>query len=101
MGKKPVTPAKPSLLSIRKHLSAKGKQKPFTDIAQFISHVHETSARWQQEDWKHREADVRDVLNIARIVGQVWFRGQRNPQHGLQPVSYTHLRAHETGRNLV
>src|SRR5665213_852717 len=88
MGKKPVTPAKPSLLSIRKHLSAKGKQKPFTDIAQFISHVHETSARWQQEDWKHREADVRDVLNIARIVGQVWFRGQRNPQHGLQPGLY-------------
>jgi hypothetical protein len=28
------------------------------------------------------------LLNIARIVGQVWFRGQRNELHGLQPGLY-------------
>ena len=28
------------------------------------------------------------MLNPARIVGQVWFRGQRNVEHGLQPGLY-------------
>lgn len=79
---------KPRLLSIRKHLEAKGDKEPLTSIAEFLSHVHETSARWQEKDWKRREDDESDVLNPARIVGQVWFRGQSNPQHGLMPGLY-------------
>lgn len=79
---------KPRLLSIRKHLEAKGATEPVTTVAQFISHIHETSARWQREDWKRREDDETDVLNPVRIVGQVWFRGQSNVQHGLQPGLY-------------
>src|SRR5690348_9996895 len=88
MSKKTVIPAKPRLLSIRRHLKSKAKQRPFTDIAQFISYIHDTTTRWQKEDWKRHESDVRDALNIARIIGQVWFRGQRNVQHGLQPGLY-------------
>jgi hypothetical protein len=89
MSKKPVAPATPRTSSIRQHLKDKvAPRPPVTDISQFISHVHKTSARWQEEDWKRDEADERDLLNIARIVGQVWFRGQRNELHGLQPGLY-------------
>jgi len=88
MSEEPGAFPKPRLLSIRKHLEAKGDKEPFTTFAQFLSHIHESSARWQQDDWKRREDDEGDVLNPARIVGQVWFRGQRNPQHGLQPSLY-------------
>ena len=88
MSEEPGAFPKPRLLRIRKHLEAKGDKEPFTTLAQFLSHIHESSARWQQDDWKRREDDEGDVLNPARIVGQVWFRGQRNPQHGLQPSLY-------------
>jgi hypothetical protein len=54
---------KPRLLSIRKHLEARGDEEPFTTLAQFVSYVHESSARWQQDDWKRRGDDERDVLD--------------------------------------
>jgi hypothetical protein len=76
------------LLTIREHLKAKGATGPLATVAEFVSHIHETSARWQQDDWKRREADERDLLNPVRIVGQTWFRGQRNANHGLQPGLY-------------
>jgi hypothetical protein len=88
MSEEPGAFLKPRLLSIRKHLEAKGDRKPFTRLAEFLSYVHESSSRWKRDDWKRREDDERDVLNPARIVGQVWFRGQRNPGHGLQPSLY-------------
>ena len=46
---------------------------------------------------KLREDDETELLNPVRIVGQVWFRGQRNPQHGLQPGLYRET----TRKNLV
>ena len=88
MSEESVAFTKPRLLSIRKHLEAKGDKEPLTSIAEFLSHIHETSARWQEKDWKRREDDESDVLNPARIVGQVWFRGQSDPQHGLTPGLY-------------
>jgi hypothetical protein len=70
MSKKPAALAKPRLTSIRKHLKLRGNQKPFTSITEFISYIHETSARWQKEDWKRNEADVRDVLNITALLAK-------------------------------
>jgi hypothetical protein len=88
MSEDPVAITKPRLLSIRKHLEAKGDKEPFTTIADLLSHIHATSTRWQQEDWKRIEDDETDLLNPVRIVGQVWFRGQRSVEHGLQPGLY-------------
>jgi hypothetical protein len=89
MGKEPEPNAKPrQLLTIREHLKAKGAKEPLTTVAEFVSHIHETSGHWQQEDWKLRKADELDVLNPVRIVGQTWFRGQRNVTHGLRPGLY-------------
>lgn len=88
MNEESVPNAKPRLLTIREHLEAKGANEPLTTLAEFISHIHETSARWEHEDWKDREADELDVLNSVRIVGQVWFRGQRDVTHGLRPGLY-------------
>jgi hypothetical protein len=72
MSEEPGAFLKPRLLSIRKHLEARGDKEPFTTLAQFLSYIHESSARWQQDDWKRREDDERDVLNPVRIVGQLW-----------------------------
>jgi hypothetical protein len=88
MSKEPEPNAKPRLLTIREHLEVKGAKEPLKTVAEFVSCIHETSARWQQEDWKDREADELDVLNPVRIVGQVWFRGQSNVTHGLRPGLY-------------
>jgi hypothetical protein len=73
MREAPAAFSKPRVLSIRKHIEAKGDKEAFTTIADLLSHIHATSTRWQQEDWKRIEDDEADVLNPARIVGQVWF----------------------------
>jgi len=88
MNEESASNAKPRLLTIREHLAARGAMEPLTTLAEFISHIHETSARWEHGDWKDRETDELDVLNPVRIVGQVWFRGQRNVTHGLRPGLY-------------
>jgi FRG domain len=88
MNEEPVSNAKPRLLTIREHLAAKGTKEPLTSLSQFISRIHEISVRWEQEDWRDRETDELDVLNPVRIVGQVWFRGQRSATHGLRPGLY-------------
>lgn len=88
MNEESLSNAKPRLLTIREHLAAKSAKEPLTSLSEFISYIHRTSARWEHEDWKDREAEELDVLNPARIVGQVWFRGQRNVTHGLRPSLY-------------
>ncbi len=88
MKEEPISNAKSRLLTIREHLARKDAKEPFTRLAEFISHIHETSARWEHEDWKDRECDELDVLNPVRIVGQLWFRGQSNVAHGLRPALY-------------
>jgi hypothetical protein len=80
--------AKPRLLTIKKHLEAGSIKEPLTSLAEFIRHTHKITARWERADWKKQEAEDEDVLNAARIVGQVWFRGQRNVADGLQPGLY-------------
>lgn len=43
---------------------------------------------WQSQDWKDRSHNEDYVLNDARIVGQVWFRGHSNCGLSLQPKLY-------------
>jgi FRG domain len=88
MGKEKGPNGTPRQRAIRKHLEARGTKEALTTVAKFVSHIHKTTARWQHEDWKDREDDESDVLNPVRIVGQVWFRGQRNATHGLRPGLY-------------
>ena len=45
--------------------------------------------------------DERDEDRRDQAVAQPQRKARSRPQHGVVPVSYTHLRAHETGRNLV
>ncbi len=78
---------KPRLLSIRKHLEAKGATEPVTTVAQFISHIHETSARWQREDWKCREDDETDVLNPSASSGRCGFAVRAMCSMVFSPVS--------------
>lgn len=95
MSKGPVAKTKPRLLSLKRHLAAKGAKKPLTTIAQFVTHIHDASVCWEKADWKQYEDDEQELLNPVRIVGQVWFRGQRNPAHGLEPGLYREsLRKH-------
>jgi hypothetical protein len=57
-------------------------------ISEFVEYVNETSVRWQDEDKRDRADDEDLELNVARIVGQVWFRGQRNCDLSLRPGLY-------------
>jgi hypothetical protein len=79
---------RPRLLTIRKLLEAKGTVEPIKSIGDYLKAVSTTSERWQEDDWKGTECDEDYLLNNVRIVGQVWFRGQRNCDHGLQPGLY-------------
>ncbi|HEX4005500.1 MAG TPA: FRG domain-containing protein [Acidobacteriaceae bacterium] len=58
------------------------------NLADYISRVHEISDQWQKEDWLGKEKDEDYILNNARLVGQVWFRGHRTPDLSLQPGLY-------------
>jgi hypothetical protein len=57
-------------------------------IGDFIGYVRDTSARWQEGDKRDRADDEELTLNIARIVGQVWFRGHRDCDLSLRPGLY-------------
>ena len=59
-----------------------------TTLADFISRVHEISDQWQKDDWLGKEKDEDYLLNNARLVGQVWFRGHRTSALSLQPGLY-------------
>jgi hypothetical protein len=49
--------------------------KNITSIGDYLKVIRETSERWLEEDWKKIERDQELLLNDARIVGQIWFRG--------------------------
>jgi hypothetical protein len=66
-----------------------------TLLTDFISKVHEISEEWQKDDWLGKETDEDYVLNNARLVGQVWFRGHRSCDLSLQPGLYRKT-THET-----
>lgn len=79
---------RPRLVAIKKLLDGKGSEEPVKSIGEYLDAIRTTSERWQEADWRSAECDEDYLLNNVRIVGQVWFRGQRNCDHGLQPGLY-------------
>jgi hypothetical protein len=79
---------RPRLETIKKLLEDKGFPDPVTNIAAYLEVIRDTSGRWQEEDWKKLERDEESLLNDARIVGQVWFRGHRACDLSLRPGLY-------------
>ncbi|MGA8593166.1 MAG: FRG domain-containing protein [Bryobacteraceae bacterium] len=56
-------------------------------VAEYVELVSKTCDDWQSEDWSKTETDE-DALNDARIVDQVWFRGQPDNVEDLKPGLY-------------
>ena len=69
-------------------LNERGKQSPLNNLADYIKEVQALSDRWQKEDWKREESNDDMLFNDVRIVGQVWFRGQRDLGFTLRPGLY-------------
>jgi hypothetical protein len=88
MSESPTSHPRPHRDTIKRLLAAKGFSEPVENIGDFLKVIRTTTERWQEEDWKNRERDEDYLLNNDRIVGQVWFRGQRNCDHGLVPGLY-------------
>ena len=78
----------PRLQDIRKHLETRGFSKPVESLREFIDVVKAITDRWQEEDWRRIETNDEYLLNSARIVGQVWFRGHSTPNLSLRPGLY-------------
>jgi hypothetical protein len=62
--------------------------EPLSTIAKFVEYVGGISKQWQDVDIRDRESDEESFLNDARIVGQVWFRGQGSCRVSLRPGLY-------------
>jgi hypothetical protein len=65
-----------------------GVSEPVISVADFVKFVRDVSEVWQKYDWEERERSEKYALNDARIVGQVWFRGQRDCAQSLKPGLY-------------
>jgi hypothetical protein len=65
-----------------------GVSEPFVSVADFVRFVRDVSDGWQEHDLNERERNEQYSLNDARIVGQVWFRGQRDWTRSLKPGLY-------------
>jgi FRG domain len=63
-------------------------RRPPRTISEFIAYVREKTQSWQKEDLIDRQADDELILNNARIVDQVWFRGHRDCLLSLKPGIY-------------
>jgi hypothetical protein len=74
--------------ALRELLTKRGFAAPVTTIRDYLEIAQATSERWQEEDWRDVERDKTVRLNDARIVGQVWFRGQRITDLSLKPGLY-------------
>ena len=79
---------RPHLQTIRRLLETKGPSETVKSIGDYLNAIRAISERWQEDDWKSAECDEDYLLNNVRIVGQVWFRGQRSCERGLQPGLY-------------
>jgi len=88
MSEGPVGTPRPSLRTIGELLNADASSEPLKTIGDYLKAIRSTSDRWQEADWRATECDEDYLFNNVRIVGQVWFRGQRNCEHGLQPGLY-------------
>ena len=55
-------------------------------------HIHHISRKEREDDEEH-------LLVMSLVVGDIAVR--HGAEEGLEPVSYTHLRAHETRHDLV
>jgi hypothetical protein len=69
-------------------LEERAEQPPLASLSEYVKQVQEVSERWQKEDWKRVELDDDMLFNDVRIVGQVWFRGQRDLGLTLRPGLY-------------
>lgn len=63
-------------------------KKPLRTISEFIAYVRERTESWQKDDRIFRQDDDELILNNARIVSQVWFRGHRGCDLSLKPGIY-------------
>ena len=81
-------PSKSRKDSILTFLKEQGTRNPVNSLSEYVREVQSISDRWQQEDWRREEADEEMLFNDVRIVGQVWFRGQRHLDLTLRPGLY-------------
>jgi len=88
MIKKTSDDSEPRRVTIGKLLKAIGDPAPIKTLGDYIAAVRVIAESWQEEDWIKVERDPDDVLNHTRIVGQVWFRGQSDPNSSLRPGLY-------------
>ncbi len=88
MSERPESNPRPRLRTIKELLEDKGVSQPAKTIGDYLNVIRSITERWQEADWKATESDELYLLNNVRLVGQVWFRGQRNCSHGLQPGLY-------------
>jgi len=65
-----------------------GISEPQVTVAEYVEFVRKTTEQWQEQDWRERSHNEDYALNDARIIGQVWFRGQSNCEPSLQPGLY-------------
>jgi hypothetical protein len=92
--RKPPAPRKEEPLDLLRNRG--GIEGPLSTIAEFVEFVRKTSEEWQTADIKDLESDEDSFFNDARIVGQVWFRGQGSCRLNLMPGLYRE----ETWRHL-
>ncbi len=64
------------------------QREQVASIPDYIAKLTKIYNRWQDENLSLRKADASHVLNNARLVGQVWYRGQRNCIPSLRPGLY-------------
>ncbi|MGA2990360.1 MAG: FRG domain-containing protein [Candidatus Korobacteraceae bacterium] len=84
----PTNNPRPHLETIKKLLEDRGISEPVRNIGDYLKAIRTNSERWQEEDWRATECDEEMLLNNARIVGQVWFRGHLNCDLSLRPRLY-------------
>jgi hypothetical protein len=92
------TDNKPRLETIEAFLEAKGIPPPVRTIEDYIGVVRQITDDWQKEDWIGIESDEDYVMNDARIVGQVWFRGHRDCRLSLRPGLYREATRAQIGK---
>ena len=85
---KRTTHPKPHRQTIKRLLKDSSLSESVETIGKYLEVIRTTSERWQEEDWKALESDEDVLLNTARNVGQIWFRGHANCDLSLRPGLY-------------
>ncbi len=88
MGDQTCGPVSTKRQTLRKLLQEITPAASVSSIQEFVLLVRELSDAWQKEDWLARECDAEFLLNNARIVGGIWFRGHADTNLSLRPGLY-------------